>query len=287
MPAPQNANPIHAILTALLRPVVRACLRHSVGYQEVSELLKGEFVAQAQQSTSSGETSNVSRVSVMTGLNRREVARLFRGGSAKQARISLAARTLSQWQNDRRFCNPGGKPKLLSTGADSEFHALVASVSTDVNPSSVLAELKRIGAVERVRNGVKLAAEHHSLHASPAQGLSLLADDIETLTDAVDENVYGNLADSGNSRNLHLRTEFDNVFVEDVPAIRQKLVELGSKLHRELRALLTEHDKDLRPDRDGLGGGKVVLGTFSWTATPGELAAAPQQKPGRKAQKTK
>jgi hypothetical protein len=255
-----------SLLRALARPALRYCLHHALGFHELLEAIKAEYVCLAQEAAlNSQKRVTVSQLSVMTGLNRREVTRLCSDAASKTPRVCLAARVLSLWEQDARFCSGVGKPRVLSLSEPGpRFQDLVASVSKDVNPASVLLELERTGAVSRVRSGVKLIEAYHSFHGEPGQIMDLLAADLETLTSAVEENAYADLE----IRNLHLRTEYDNIFVADIPKIRRKLLELGSKLHRDVRTLLTKHDKDLQPHRQDEAGMKVSLGTFSLTSHP-------------------
>jgi hypothetical protein len=254
---------LHIVLRALLRPALRFCLRHCVSFPDLIELAKAESVVLARElAASNRKRVTVSQLSVMTGLNRREVTRLSREPLPREARFSLPARVLGQWEQDQRFCTSAGKPRLLSlTGPGFSFYDLVSSVSKDVNAASVLRELERTHAVVRARDGIRLVKGHVALREHTEGAVELLAADMETLTRAVEENVYVKVEPS----NLHLRTEYDNIFVADIAGIRQELLELGARLHEQLRSLLAKHDKDLQPQRADEAGMKVVIGTFSWT----------------------
>ncbi len=253
------------LIRALLRPALRCCLRNSFSFAEVLEAAKVEYLSLAQESAhATGKRMTISQLSVMTGLNRREVTRLSTGESVqKEPRLSLAARVLGQWGQDRRFCDEHGAPQILTVnGPSPSFYELVSSVSKDVNPSSVLRELERTQAVECSNNQVKRVKDFHSVKDSPAQAMGILSGDIDALIDAVEENA----CQSPEIRNLHLRTEYDNIFVEDLPEIRSKLLDIGTKLHRQVRTLLAKYDKDLQPQRVADAGARVVFGTFSLTS---------------------
>ncbi len=253
------------ILRRLLAPVVRFCLRNSINFQEVLEALKAAFVElSARAIIEDGEKVTVSRMSIMTGLNRRDVTRISRHGPAEKLQVNLVTRVIGQWQHDPRFQSKGKKARVLSyTGEDCEFKSLVEAVSKDMNPATMLFELKRLGLVELTRDGVKLIKGFQDFHEVPERALDLLARDLGTLTQAVEENIFKN----PEPRNLHLRTEYDNIFLEDLPHIREWIVSQGVEYHKRIREFLSNYDQDLNPQRKREAGGRVVVGSFSWTTS--------------------
>jgi len=97
---------------------------------------------------------NASRLSVITGLTRKEVTAIIneikgapttRLGEVKEQR---ALRVLHGWKLDPRFCDNKGEPARLPLRGDRRsFSALVKEYGGDVTPNSVLKELERINAV--------------------------------------------------------------------------------------------------------------------------------------------
>jgi hypothetical protein len=97
---------------------------------------------------------NVSRLSVVTGLTRKEVAIILNRikGVETARRVEIkeqrALRVLQGWQLDPGFCNKNGRPLALPLrGERRSFSALVKIYGADVTPNSVLKELERINAV--------------------------------------------------------------------------------------------------------------------------------------------
>jgi len=132
------------ILRTLLRPAIRYCLRTAVGYQLLNEALKLEFLSTAEAATrEAGEKVTISRLSVMTGLHRREVKRVTEAEERPEASPGFIRRLLGQWQHDPQFTTKQGKPRVLDY--ESAFRQLLATVSLDLNPAAVLSELERLG----------------------------------------------------------------------------------------------------------------------------------------------
>lgn len=242
------------------RPVAAFCLKHSIDFQELLEVIKSTLVEQAAHTLeSAGEKINSSRLSIVTGLHRREVQRLYKG-EPKEPHLSHTMRVIGQWQGDSDFTTKTGKPKVLRhDGDDSEFAELVKKVCTDLHPGTVLFELERLGLVKRDGAKLRLLNQAFMPKDDPEEIYKLYATDATHLLHAVDENIF---ADDP-QRNLHIRTEYDNVELKAVPEIRAWLYREGNLLHQKARNYLSKYDLDLNPNPKKLGGARIVLGSFS------------------------
>ena len=252
------------VLPILLRPVVAFCIRHSIRLGEVLDALKAVYVeVSREQLQRSGEEVNASRVSVMSGVHRKDVTRLLSSSTVSKARQSLAARIIGAWRNGKRFCNVSGKPRVLTVeGKQSEFAGLVASVSADLNPYTVLFELERIGAVARTRGGLKLTSRLYNPKGDVVEGISLLAADVDDLILAVEENLDGGTPLS--TPNLHIKTEYDNIPANHAAVIREWCLKEGSAFHQRVRNYLSQFDRDLNPQSPRGGATiRVAVGAFS------------------------
>jgi hypothetical protein len=101
-----------------------------------------------------GVRVNASRLSVITGLTRKEVTAIvneIKGvptARLREVKEHRALRVLRGWKLDPRFCNNKGEPAWLPLrGEPRSFSALVREYGGDVTPNSVLKELERIDAV--------------------------------------------------------------------------------------------------------------------------------------------
>ena len=73
---------LHAPLARLLRPLVRLCIRSGMTFPALAQLLRELFVNVAEHDFAlEGKEQTDSRVSLLTGIHRKEVARL-RGAGA-------------------------------------------------------------------------------------------------------------------------------------------------------------------------------------------------------------
>lgn len=140
-------------LRALLRPLVRLLLSRQITYPALASLLKEIYVAVADEDFQLPEKRQTdSRVSLLTGIHRKEVSRLRgeqRPDQEAPASVSLGALILSRWVGVALFQTDDGKPMPLArqprdNGAPS-FETLVQSVSKDIRPRAVLDEWLRLG----------------------------------------------------------------------------------------------------------------------------------------------
>ncbi|MCB0344705.1 MAG: hypothetical protein KDD66_06295 [Bdellovibrionales bacterium] len=253
------------LIGRMVLPALRYCLRSGVAYKRLNEIIKSVLIQLAQEEINdSGEEVTLSRLSVMTGINRRDVTRIYREGSKlADHEPDLMQRVLNRWEQHPDFRTKGGRPKVLTyKSEDSEFNTLVRMVSKDMNPATMLFQLERLGMVKRTRFGLSLLKSPViSFKKDPKRSLDLLARNTVSLIESHEENLF----ETHEVRNLNIRTEYDNIVKADIPAIRAWLLEQGQIFHRRVREYLSGFDKDVSPNLDGDGGGKVVVAAFSWT----------------------
>jgi len=156
MQSPALPPSMLSALRRVMRPLVRLMLRKGVTYTMFADLLKEVFVEVAHREFRLNDTApSDSRISLLTGVHRKDVRRLRSEGdtvlAALPANITLGAQLGSVWTTTAPFCSVPGQalalPRLASVGGDCSFDALVAKVSTDIRGRVVLDEWLRLGVV--------------------------------------------------------------------------------------------------------------------------------------------
>lgn len=127
-------------LRAMLRPVVKFCIEHSITIQEIEELVRSELVnITKQQLKERGAKVSIAKVAALIGLHRREVSRFFKNEGEDFSRIGISSRVISTWIYDQAYRTSSGSPRELSfDGSSSEFHRLVKSVAPEASPKGLL-----------------------------------------------------------------------------------------------------------------------------------------------------
>ena len=163
---PPDGARLQAPLARLLRPLVRLLVRAGVTFPALCDLLRELYVNVAEYDFAlSGKEQTDSRVSLLTGIHRKEVRRLRGAGapvSAVPATVSRTSRIIARWLADPAFTDEAGHPRPLPRTAEAghpSFEALVASVTKDVRPRAVLDEWLDRGLVAEVAGGRLTLAE--------------------------------------------------------------------------------------------------------------------------------
>ena len=145
-----------ATLATLIEPMAKLAVAKGAPLAAVQDLMKMAFVDAARNAHPDLQAHGaVSRISTVTGLHRREVARVMQlDRAAVPTRRSPAAQVFTRWQSDPDLKNRRGEPRPLPRqGPAPSFDALVQAVTRDVHPRSLLDELVRLGLVELSADG--------------------------------------------------------------------------------------------------------------------------------------
>jgi hypothetical protein len=237
--------------------------------QDVVDCFKAEFLAVAEEELLQQKAKVTrSRLSVLTGLQRREIDRLLQGAPTKREQTNFIFRIINQWRMDRRFSSKPGVPKILSTTPEiGEFPKLVASVSSDIGPATVLFEMERLNFIEHTPRGVKLLVENFIPRGAEKveEGADILAADLGDLTQTVSRNILG----EANPPLHHLRTEYDKIRPEGISHLQSWFLREGHAFHLRAREELAKYDQDVNPDPNFKGQtARVSFSSFNNILSP-------------------
>ncbi len=244
----------------MLKPIALFCITRGVRFQDFIEIAKKAFVENARNKLNQeNNLISVSKLSVMTGIQRPEVNRILENPDTIKSK-DFIVKIIGQWSEDKKFLYKN-KPKKLSTeGTLSEFAALVHMISKDLNPHTVRFELERLGLVETKNGLAKLINPVYITNGDPKNTLRLGSYDIEDLLVSLQENAFS----SNDVPNLQARTEYDNIPDEEIDSVRLWFLDAGARLHEEARKFLSKLDRDTnRTNKKGTGKNRVVIGTYS------------------------
>lgn len=155
--AAKPAAVVQRAITQILRPLVKLMLAQGITFPAVAEVLKELFVEVADRDFRiAGKAQTDSRVSLLSGVHRKDVKRLrdnppATGRDAPSA-VSLGSEIVGRWLGASEFTDKRKHPLPLarlarSAAAGPSFEALVESVSKDIRPRAVLDEWLRLGIV--------------------------------------------------------------------------------------------------------------------------------------------
>lgn len=129
----------------LLRPLARLLIREGVTFPALAAHLKEVYVAVADQELRPADGRQTdSRVSLLTGVHRKEVRRLRSRDDSEalgpSAALSLSAQIIALWAGNPEFADETGTPRPMPRFAEEgpSFEALVTRISKDIRPRAVL-----------------------------------------------------------------------------------------------------------------------------------------------------
>lgn len=262
---------VETMLRRLLRPLIAYLMRRGVGYIALRDLLKKIFVEQALNSQSGDDAPTDSMISLVTGINRREVKRLREeairaqptSGRDAMAGVNLVARVVATWLSSKEFQDAAGIPCTLATRATEagpNFDALLRAAKVDVRARTVVGELERTGTVDRDADGrLRLLVSSYTPD-SPREKMLFLA---------------ANISDHMRSA-LHNLSSVDEPFIEralfhnaisaaDLIAVRPALAEMADKMLRHANEKLMENSlsgTDSQRDTESGNRRRMRLGVY-------------------------
>ena len=151
----EQQPPIVAAIRYLLRPLIRLLLSHGITFQVFCELVKSAYVKVADEEFRlASKPQTDSRISLLTGIHRREINRL-RNEPVSELNLSqnasMSALLITIWSGHPEYQDdqslPVPLPRLANKDGVLSFESLVQSVSKDFRARVVLDEWLRQGLV--------------------------------------------------------------------------------------------------------------------------------------------
>ncbi len=251
-------------IVRILTPLVRILLRHGVSCGALTELVRRVYVEVADRDfTVAGRKQSVSRIAVITGLNRKEVTRI-RGlppieATAIDERYNRAARVISGWLRDPQFQDKKGDPDTLPFEGEHSFGALVKKYSGDMPARAVADELMRVRAIELTpHDELRLTARGYVPSGSEAEKLQVLGTDTRDLIATIEHN----LTHPPEQARFQRKVSYDNVPIESINAFNKLSTRLGQGVLEQLNEWLAERDRDSSPEVQGSGRVRLGLGIY-------------------------
>ncbi|MDD4880777.1 MAG: DUF6502 family protein [Gallionellaceae bacterium] len=150
--APIDADPMLLRAVAyLLRPLVRFLIAKGITYPTLGELLKRVYLRATREDFPLGDKRLTdSRISLLTGLYRKDVKRLREEPEEAletPRMVTWGSRLVALWLAQPEYCAADGEPsplpRLSSQDAERSFESLAARVTRDISARGILDELVR------------------------------------------------------------------------------------------------------------------------------------------------
>jgi len=179
-------------LSGLLRPLVRALIAKGVTAPALYRLLKQLYVEVAEQDFAlGGERPTDSRISMLTGVHRRDV-KAYRDPDlteerAAKEKVSNIATLLGRWMATPDLLDADGRPRPLPRTGPASFEDLAKGISQDIRPRTMLDEMLRQGLIRQQDDMLHLDADAFLGPADLEQKVFFFAENVgDHLAAAVD-----------------------------------------------------------------------------------------------------
>ena len=249
----------------ILRPLVRILLRNGMSFVTFSNIAKWVYVdTAAREFGLEGRKQSISRVSVITGLSRKEVKRVRempRPTDTEAAeKYNRAARVIAAWRRERAYVDKMGRPLVLPLqGEDPSFAGLVRKFSGDLPFRAVLDELVHAGAVACTPdNCARLLSRSYVPGDDDGVRLHILGTDVGGLVATIDHNLQAGESE----RFFQRKVSYDNLPAEVLPIFHKRAAKASQKLLEDLDEWLAQYDRDVNPDVRGTGRQCAGLGVY-------------------------
>lgn len=226
-------------------------LKCGMTWKEFSDLSKLVFVETATDEYGiRGRPTNVSRVSILTGISRKEVKRqrdlLLAHEEPSTRKTNDATKVLSGWFQDPDYLDANLAPRLIpEEGAAPSFEALCDRYGGDVAVPTMLKELIKTNAVERLASGeLKVLSRYYQPAVHDDENLMFAADRIYDVIRTMNNNVF--LEDGGALR-FGGYADNDSIPVSAIPEFREYLDKRGQAFLEEIDDWLAGRAAE-RPD---------------------------------------
>ncbi|MBM4266948.1 MAG: hypothetical protein FJ144_10090 [Deltaproteobacteria bacterium] len=273
-----------AAIRRLLRPVVRQLVAYGVTYPALDQMIRELYVESAETDFAlPHKRATDSRVALLTGLHRKEIARLRGRSRTSDAPVevedTVVTRVIGRWMGGPPYSDTRGRPRPLPYESRrpraATFARLVRDRGVDVPIRSVLDELLRTGVVEITDDGVVHLKQEANVPAGDLEGkLSLLASDPGEVFSTIVHNV-----ENPERPWLQRKVVYDNVGSEALEELRGEARATGEEFIRRANVLLAERDRDRNPDAPGGSRSRVVLGVYYFEESESEPAKAEAKRP--------
>ena len=278
-----------AVLRAVLRllePLARLLIEAGVGVGEFHQLAKTAY-ARAGRDAVRESRPNFSRISVLTGIPRGEVADILRRTDdtppEPERGLQRAERVLHGWWENADYTDQHGQPlRLPLRGPRPSFTALVRHYAGDPRVATVLQELIRVRAVHRLADGrLEVLSRSFVTARWDSSGIETVGEQIRDLIDTL---VY-NLQHPSRPRYARF-VQNAEINPAEIPLLLRDITQQLDVVAETVQDNLSLPKRTVRAGSVAQAGHRICVGLFV-TDEPSRIAARAQSKasPTKRARK--
>ena len=142
------------LIKKVIKPIIELFIVFGISYRSLDIMIKEIYVSiSSKKFGKRGRIANNSRISMVTGISRREVrkikSRLESNPDSQLYSVSPLSKVIKIWVNDYQYIDPKNQPKKLDyKNTKNSFCDLIKKARINATPNSALQEFKRLGLVK-------------------------------------------------------------------------------------------------------------------------------------------
>ncbi|MGJ8668462.1 MAG: DUF6502 family protein [Oceanococcus sp.] len=234
---------VKRMLTSVLRALARIVLRQNVGYPTFERIAKQAFIDVTRNEYGlRGRAANKSRIALVTGINRRDVARCLVADAnlPQDPLFNPVFRVVSRWIREPAYRDEFHQPLVLDiAGKAPSVEALQEFDCPDTPLTAVVSALISGGLANYSDEGkARLMLTDHGF--IPQQDIAakyeLLGIDVSALLQTIEHNMYASAPAM-----YQRKVSFPNLSASGLECLQKMASEQGQSLLESMDAELSEH----------------------------------------------
>ena len=249
----------------VLRPLIRLLMRHGVTYRNFADIARHLYVDVAEEdfALENRKVSNA-RTAILTGINRKDIAKLkARPHPLEQMQSeapSSLSRVINAWLSDERCQSKSGLKALpIEERKDVySFTDLVKEYTTDITVRALLDELRRIKACSVEGDEVRLLVSAYVPVEDMPETLRIFSTAASDLLSTMDHNI----AKLPSGPLLQRTVSYNNIPEEMLVQIRERCASEGDHFLLQINEWLSKQDRDQNKNLGGTGRYRAGIGIY-------------------------
>lgn len=243
---------IQNTIVRILKPLIRVLIRNGIAYGTFADIARKIYVDTGfEEAKRQDQKQTVSNVSILTGINRKEVKRLKEAlnynTDSSLRKFNRVVRVIAGWQHDEEFLDSDHEPKdLLLEGKKASFTNLVKKYSGDMPVVAMLNALIDSGNIRVIDNGnIQLINPNYLPATDSEKKLNILGIDTAELMQTIDHNINVEQPDDAWFQRKASNTQ---VKIEALPKIKQRINKKAQLLLEDIDADFSANESESEAD---------------------------------------
>lgn len=264
---------IQTTIIRILKPLIKVLLRNGIAYGTFADIARKVYVDTGfEEARRQGQKQTVSNVSILTGINRKEVKRLKEALAVNTdnslRKFNRIVRVIAGWQHDEEFLDEDHEPRdLLLEGNKGSFASLVKNYSGDMPVVAMLNALIDSGNIKVIDNGnIQLINPNYLPTTDSDKKLNILGIDTAEFIQTIDHNIN---VEKPEDAWFQRKASNTRIRVDALPKIKQRINKKAQLLLEDIDAAFSENESD--DEQDSVS---VSLGIYftQKNSNPGETS---------------